>query len=180
MIIADALKLSQVALASLAASGPIATAALSVDIASNFAVTTTVAALALTLPTPTDASAGDHVIISNAAANTNTYTVNGFTIRPAEFAVFVWNGTTWLNADGGRNQGAVITLATMTVGSNAILHNLAMPTGTFSNLAITALNSTGSQVFFKRVTASDVTNSAFVTTPVAVSTPTTFYITPLI
>ena len=179
MIISDALSLSSVAF-SLAASGPISTAILSVDIASNFAVTSTAALQVYTLPTPTSTVAGQVVFVTNAVANTNSYTVQGYKILPGEYGKFVFDGTTWLVADGGRNMGAIVTLATMTVGNNSVLHNLVMPTGSFSNLTITALNSTGSQVFFKRVLASDTASTCVVSSPVAVSTPTVFYVTPLV
>ncbi len=180
MFINDTFKKATLTL-SLAAAGPIATAPLSVDIASSFSVTGTAANLALTLPNPTNAQAGDVVHVSNAAANANTFTINGYTIKPSEFGEFVWNGTSWLNMDGGRNTGASVSVATVSAGNFLVTHNLVMPTGTFSQVVYRAYDSAGSEVLFKRNKAADTANALGFSSPVAITgnLPIVFDFTPL-
>ena len=161
---------------SLAASGPLGTAATTVDIASSFILTATAAALVVTLPAPTDALAGDRILVKTV---TNSATVNGILIPVGTFAPFMWDGTAWINdANVGRNMGAAILVASITVGNNTITHNLTLPSGSFSNVVVQGFNSTGNQVVFRRVLGSDTTNSIVVNSTVAL-TNITFYISPL-
>jgi hypothetical protein len=177
-LIQDNLRLATTTIANLATGGSIGTAATTVDICSAFNINQTTAAQALTLPSPTIADAGLLVKISN--VGTAPFTLNGQQMPLNSTTEFLWNGTVWVvDPNIGRNAGAVVTLATMTAGNNTVTHNLALPAGSLSNLDFTARNSVGQEVSIRRVTASDTANAMIVNAVVAVSTPTTFYITPL-
>lgn len=175
----DNLKTATIALTNFAASGALGTPAATVDIASSFVITQTTAGITLTLPTPTDATAGDRLTIASSTTSTTSITVAGISLVPGEFAQWQWTGSAWAFADGGRNTGAVVTVASVVVGNNTVTHNLAMPTGSFSSLIFRAYNATGNEVTFRRVIASDTTNALVVNSSVAL-TNITFYITPLV
>lgn len=178
MLILDNLKLATLALTNFATGGSIGTAATTVDIVSQFNVNQRTVGQVLTVPTPTNAIAGDMIRIANVGSV--AFSIAGKTINPGAFTDLFWNGTTYsIDADSGRNIGATITLTTMTVGNNTVTHNLAMPAGSFSSINLDVRDSTNSTVNLRRVNASDTANSLVITTPIAVSTPTTFYITPL-
>jgi hypothetical protein len=83
----------QVQLANIAASGPIGTAAATVDIATNFAINQTTAGLALTLPNPTQALNGAFVIVSNSGSA--SFTLNGTIVFPGQFSSFEWDNAAW-------------------------------------------------------------------------------------
>lgn len=177
-LILDNLKLATVALTNFATGGSIGTAATTVDIVSCFNVNQTTAGQTLTLPSPTNALAGDQIRITN--VGTAAFIILGKTISPGTFSDISWNGTGYtVDADSGRNQGATVTAATLTVGNNTITHNLAMPTGSFSAVSLDIRDSTGSTVHLRRVTASDTANAIVVTCPIAIATATTFYVVPL-
>lgn len=166
---------------SLAVAGPIATAANSVDKASGFAVTATAAGLAFTLPTPTKGDMQHRVVVTNALANVNSYTVNGYKLNAGESGFFSWDGVTWITEAGGRNMGASIPVATVAAGNFTVTHGLAMPVGTFSNVVFRAFDSTGSEVVFKRNKAADTANALGFSSPVPItaSLPITFDFAPL-
>ena len=171
-------KLATIALTNFATGGSIGTAATTVDIASCFNINQTTAGQILTIPVPTNAIAGDQIRISN--VGTAVFTILGKSISPGTFTDLSWNGTAYaVDADSGRNMGAVVTAATLTVGNNTITHNLAMPTGSFSAVNLDIRDSLGSTVNLRRVTGSDTANAIVVTSPIAVATPVTFYITSL-
>lgn len=175
MIINDSLKLATIPL-SLAASGPVGTAATTVDIGAKLRITATVASLVLTLPSPTDATSGDLLLVETV---TNSATVNGTLIPVGTVTYFSWNGTAWASdANVGRNMGAVVLVAAITVGNNTVAHNLALPAGSFSSVVYNAFTSTGNQVMFRRVSASDTANGLVVNSSIAL-TNVTFYITAL-
>jgi hypothetical protein len=178
----DNFKLATLALA-VTAAGPIATAALSVDIASSFNVTYTGAAAGvLTLPNPTDAQAGDRAIIVNLAASTAAFTIGGTLLQPGQHIDAVWNGAAWtFQSTAGRNQGASVSVAAAPAGALLVTHNLAMPAGTFSNVIVRAYNSLGNEVVLRRNKAADTANVVGFTLPAAITTnlPLVFDIVPL-
>jgi hypothetical protein len=177
MIINDNLKLATVNL-TLAVNGSIGTAPTTVDIASKLTITASAASLIFTLPTPTDASSGDFLIVENRGA-TNSFTVGSTLIPIGSIAYFSWNGTAWKeDANVGRNQGASISVASITVGANAITHNLNLPTGSFSKVIFRAYNSTGNEVVFRRNKAADTANVLGINSTSAL-TNITFDIIPL-
>jgi hypothetical protein len=180
MIINDTLKVSTIAIANVAANGPIGTAATTVDIASSFTINQTTAAIALTIPAPTDATAGDRITVGN--IGTVPVTVAGVSLISGEFAEWVWSGTAWLFMDGGRNAGAVIPVAAVAAGNFVVTHNMAMPTGSFGSVLVRAYNPAGNEIQFKRNTAADTANATGFSSPTALAAPNlpvTFYFTPL-
>jgi hypothetical protein len=79
----------------LTSGGAIGSAAATVDMYSVFAVTISSSGLALTLPAPTDATAGHVVKVLNTGA-TNSFTMYGLTIGVGQQAQFIYSGTAWL------------------------------------------------------------------------------------
>ena len=163
-----------------AAAGPIATASLSVDIASSFNVNYTgVANGVITLPNPTDTQAGDRVLISN--TGTVAFSIGGDALNPGFHTSAKWTGTAWTFLDGGRNSGVSVPVATIAAGNFLVTHNLAMPIGTFSSLLFRAYNTIGNEVIFKRNKVADTANALGFSSPAAITTnlPITFDISPL-
>lgn len=164
----DNLKMATLPLA-VAVAGPIATALLSVDIASSFNVTYSgIADGAVTLPNPTDAQAGDKVKIAN--VGTVSFTIGGDKLSPGFHTYAHWTGTAWSFLDGGRNSGVSIPVATVAAGNFLVTHNLAMPAGSFSSLVFRAYNAIGNEVVFKRNKAADTANALGFSSPVAITT----------
>lgn len=178
MLINDNFKLATLPF-TITASGVIGTTpAASVDIASSFNITCATASLAMTLATPTDATAGDMVVVRSLPASTQPFTMYGQSIAAGEFAMFSWSGTGWAYVGDTRNSGAVVPVASVAAGNNTITHNFGLPTGSFSAVLVRAYNATGNEVVFRRVPASDTTNTAVVNSTVALAN-ITFYLTPL-
>ena len=93
MRIYDNLLLTAIPLANFAANGAIGTSAATVDIASVFSIAQTTAGVALTLPAPTNTSAGLVIVVNN----TGTVAVNvaGQPIPINTNVAFLWNGSAW-------------------------------------------------------------------------------------
>lgn len=174
----DNFKTATIALSNFAANGALGTAATTVDITSTFVITQTTAGISLTLPTPTDATAGDRLVVINGTASTTGITVAGVPLAIGEQAIFTWSGTAWITNDGGRNMGTSILVASIPVGNSLVTHNLALPTGTFSQVIFRAYNAAGNEVTFKRNKVADTTNAFGISSPVAL-TNITFDIIPL-
>lgn len=175
----DNLKIATLNLTVVAA-GPIATAPLSVDIASAFNVTYSgTADGVVTIPNPTDAQAGNVVKVAN--VGTVSFTIGGDKLAPGFHTYAHWTGTAWSFLDGGRNAGTSISVATVSAGNFLVTHNLAMPTGSFSSLVFRAYNSIGNEVVFKRNKTADTANALGFSSPVAITTnlPIVFDIAPL-
>jgi hypothetical protein len=180
MFINDIQKNATIALANFAAAGAIGLAAATVDIASSFVITQTAAGVALTLPTPTDATAGDRLTVGSDFASTQNFSVNGSLVEIGQVATFVWSGTAWLSQIGGRNTGAVVTVPTIAANANfTVAHNLAMPAGSFSAVIASAYNAAGNEFTMKRNNAGDTANVMGFYSPVAIAAPLTFYFSPL-
>lgn len=172
----DNFKLATLTIANLTTGGAIGIAAATVDIASSFLVNQTTAGQLLSLPSPTDAIAGDLVRIGN--SGTASFTILGQTISVGEYAEFMWSGSAWFYVGDTRNAGAVVVVASVVVGNNTITHNLNMPTGSFSNVMMQAYNATGNEITFRRVFASDTANALVVNSTIAL-TNVRFHISPL-
>lgn len=81
-------------LTDIASNGPIGTAAATVDITSYIRLNQTTASISVTIPSPTNTTAGRILRISN--IGTAIFTVNtNSSISPGTSSDFVWNGTTW-------------------------------------------------------------------------------------
>jgi hypothetical protein len=181
MIINDIFKTATVPLANFATAGAIGTAATTVDIASAFVITQTTAGIALTIPNPTNANAGDRLLIGSSSTSTTSVNIAGVVLVPGEFSEWLWSGLAWLFADGGRNSGAPVTVAVAPAGNLLVTHNLNMPTGTFSQVGYWCYNSIGNKVEFRRLMASDTANAMAFSLPVAMTAnlPLVFHFIPL-
>ena len=181
MIVNDNHLLSTIPLASFAANGAIGTAAATVDIASSFVITQAVGGIVVTIPTPTDTTAGLELNIANALASTQSITVGGYLMIAGSSMQYRWTGTSWvfINAQGGiRNQGVSVLVAAVTAGNSTVTHNLTMPVTFFSSVIFRAYNAAGNEVTFKRNKAADTTNLMGISSPIAL-TNITFDIVPL-
>ena len=174
----DNFKTATIALPNFTANGALGTAITTVDIASTFVITQTTAGINLTLPNPTDATPGDRLIVINSTTSTNSIAIVGVRLSIGEQAMFTWSGTAWITNDGGRNMGTSVLVASVPVGNSLVTHNLALPTGTFSQIIFKAYNSTGNEVTFKRNKVADTTNAFGISSPI-VLTNITFDIIPL-
>lgn len=175
----DTFKTATLAL-TVTAAGPIATAALSVDAASSFNINYTGPANgALTIPSPSDAQAGDRVTITNTGSV--AFSIGGDVLNPGFHTRAQWTGTAWSFLDGGRNAGVSIAVATIPAGPILVTHNLGLPTGAFSSVVFRAYNSVGTEIVFRRNKAGDTANLLALSSPVSITTnlPITFDISPL-
>lgn len=86
--------LRSVAIADLAAGGAVGTAAATVNIASTLVLNQTTANQALTLPAPTNTTAGRILFVTHNGAAAGT-SVGGKLIATGETLTFVWDGNSW-------------------------------------------------------------------------------------
>ena len=164
----------------IAAAGPLGTAAATVDIASSFNVKYSGAANgAIVVPTPTDVQAGDRAFIANVGVI--PFSVLGETVNGGFMTIIHWSGTAWILLDGGRNAGVSVPVAAVAAGNFIVTHNLGMPTSLFSSVLFRAYNTLGNEVVFKRNKAADTANALGFSSPVVISTnlPITFDFSPL-
>jgi hypothetical protein len=103
--------------------GTIGTAANTVDSATNFAVSQTTASQTLTIPTPTVATGGRTIYISNTGSV--TFTIKGATVGAqsailpvGEGRTFIWDGTDWTLVNNV-NAGTGLTRSGNTLNSAA-------------------------------------------------------------
>ena len=172
MIVNDNHLLSTVPLTSFAANAPLGTAAATVDIASSFVITQAVGGIVVTIPAPTDTTAGLELNIANAAASTQNITVGGYLMIPSSSMQYRWTGASWvfINAQGGiRNMGASVLVAAVTAGNSVVTHNLTLPATFFSSVIFRAYNAAGNEVMFKRNKAADTTNVIGISSPIALT-----------
>lgn len=95
-----------VSLTNIASSGAIGTAAATVDVASYINLNQTTANINVTLPTPTNSTAGRLLILAN--TGTTLFTVNTtIYVGPQTSREFVWNGSAWYPLTN--NPNAIIT-----------------------------------------------------------------------
>jgi hypothetical protein len=89
---------TSVAIGNLASGGNITTAAI-LDGATSFTVNQTTASQTMTLPTPSPATAGRVVYVSN--IGTASFTMYGITAAPGTTQDYIWNGSAWtVNGSG--------------------------------------------------------------------------------
>ena len=136
-----------VAVADLPSGGAIGTAAATVDGATTFNISQTTAGQALTLPTPTNATAGRVVYINNVGSA--SFTMYGTTIGTSGSNAFIWNGTAWITTVSlsGSSVSVVGTLDSQTKSADGavILGNaIYLQTADGSN---PGLVNTGAQTF---------------------------------
>ncbi|PIZ63653.1 hypothetical protein COY17_00395, partial [Candidatus Saccharibacteria bacterium CG_4_10_14_0_2_um_filter_52_9] len=112
---ASTLNTAQV-LGNFATGGAIGTAAATVDVDTSFAIAQTTAGQTLSLPSPTDATAGRIAYVLN--TGTTSFTMHSVTIPAGYGQIYIWNGTAWiLGASGG---GSAITLQAAYDGGNTL------------------------------------------------------------
>jgi N-acetylneuraminic acid mutarotase len=92
------------ALSNYASNGSLGSAASTVDVHSGFTIPQTTSSITLTIPSPTDTSAGRVIYISNTGSASFTVddvsTLNS-TINPNTTTEFLWNGSGWTSSGGG-------------------------------------------------------------------------------
>lgn len=180
MLINDTLVLATLPLANFLTSGAIGTAAATVDVVSSIVITQTTASVSLTIPSPTDTTAGQRLEVANHSASSQAFTIGGTPVAVGSIARFSWDGAAWLTTLlGVRNQGASISQVNVAAGASVVTHNLALPTGRFSSINFRAYNSTGSEVVFRRNKATDTANVMGLSSPIALTGTFVFDITPL-
>ncbi len=105
------------ALSNFASNGAIGTAAATVDTHTSFTINQTTANRTLTIPDPTDTTAGRILYIAN--IGTTGVTVGGTALAAGNNAMFFWNGSAWANvmASGGGGGGSFVTLQGSTPGT---------------------------------------------------------------
>ncbi len=89
---------SATAIADLATGGNIGTAATTVDVSTNFNVTQTTASQTITLPSPTNATAGRIAYVNN--TGTTAFTLLGSSLAAGNSRALIWNGTAWTAFSG--------------------------------------------------------------------------------
>ncbi len=103
------------------ANGVIGTAAATVDVTSTILIPQTTANIFLTLPNPTNTTAGRKLRVVN--TGTERFRVAGVDVYPTTHTDFVWSGTQWI----GELYGTVKkfqTIQSLIAGNNLITHDL--------------------------------------------------------
>lgn len=93
MLINDNLKLATLPISDLSLGGNIGTASTTVDIASSFNINQATAGQAITLPNPTETTAGQLVVVSNTGSA--SFTMYGNLIAPNQRVLLNWDGASW-------------------------------------------------------------------------------------
>lgn len=160
MIISNTLNVVELAVANIAANGPIGTAATTVDVASAFAIKQTAAGIAITVPSPTVATpAGQLIFVSN--VGTAQFTIGGATVRPGNGTILQWSGAAWIPlADVANPTGLMYQEAAVAFVANTpkvITHNLNASVPARTQVQI--VDADGNEVDVRRtaVTANTVT-----------------------
>lgn len=168
MFISNTLSLADVALGNLSAGGNIGAAAVTVDIASSFAITQTTAAQTLTLPAPTVATpAGQIVAVKN--VGTAQFNMHGVVIRANTGALYQWSGTAWVPlSDVSQPAGLMFQQAGVALVANTglvITHNLNAATPARTQVEVR--DALGNWIDLK--TSAYTANSVTLTSPVALT-----------
>lgn len=87
------------------AGGVIGTAASTVDVATSFAIAQTTSGQALSLPDPTNTTAGRTVFVLN--TGTASFNMHSVTILNGYGQIFIWNGTSWILGASGGSAGTI-------------------------------------------------------------------------
>lgn len=119
-------------IADLPAGGAIGTAATTVDVKTTFNINQTTANQTLTLPSPTDATAGRIVYINN--VGTVGFTMSNQRIETGQSFQFIWNGTAWETVGGASNEEKVTAIK----AANQTFINTTLTNVTDMNFSIAA------------------------------------------
>jgi trimeric autotransporter adhesin len=110
-------------LANFAANGTIGTAAATVDAKTTFNINQTTANITLTLPNPTDTTAGRIAYVNN--VGTTSFNLYGTQVWPGKSRTLIWNGTLWAltgNSDD-RTSGQIRKAADEIVNNSNVAQN---------------------------------------------------------
>lgn len=102
--IGKSLLLGMTAIANLPTGGAIGSAAATVDVSSSFSVNQTTAGQSISLPTPTNATAGRFAYVTN--IGTAAFSLLAISVPPGAALIAIWNGTTWVAAGDGSSSVA--------------------------------------------------------------------------
>ena len=118
------------AMSNYASSGNLGTAAATVDKYTTFTIPQTTSSVDITVPSPTDTTAGRIVYISNTGSASFTLNTSAFTVASGKSVELLWNGTAWTGTTGSgsgvstvggfsgssQTNGALISGTTITFG----------------------------------------------------------------
>jgi hypothetical protein len=109
-----------------------------VDAYTVFNCDATVANLTLTLPNPTDATAGHIISVINKSVLTNSFKVLGVVIPKGSSKTLVWDGAKWVGEASNTMGKAIVTITAATAGTiNDALDNSAVALGGSANTSYT-------------------------------------------
>jgi parallel beta-helix repeat protein len=136
-----------ISISDLPSGGDIGTAAATVDGATTFNINQTTSSQALTLPTPTNTTAGRVVYVNN--VGTASFTMYGTTIGTSGSNAFIWNGSAWITTVSlsGSSVSVVGTLDSQTKSADGAVisgNAIYLQTADASNVGLV---STSSQTF---------------------------------
>ncbi|MFO0781923.1 MAG: hypothetical protein U0524_03485, partial [Candidatus Saccharimonadales bacterium] len=103
--------LSALAISDQATSGPVGSAASTVDVATTLNLNQSTSGVSLTLPSPTDTTAGRILYVSNTGSV--VVNVDGIPLAVGTSASFIWNGTTWIALTTGNSTAGVTTVGSL-------------------------------------------------------------------
>jgi hypothetical protein len=120
------------AIANLVAGGAIGTAAATVDIATSFTINQTTAGQTITLPNPTNATAGRVAYITN--IGTASFTLLGSAVAAGSSRQAVFNGTVWVLTGDGTGAATSLSALAAAAGANTIDNTLFSQSWNWSTL----------------------------------------------
>jgi hypothetical protein len=153
-------------------------AALTVNAYSGAVITQTTAGISVTLPMPTNTTAGRFFQVSNSNASTQSITVNGVSVAPNSSSIFRWDGASWNSVTAIANNIPISGL-TSAINTNTIdntnyaqtwnwstantqtplsLSANTLTSGNMLNISSTATGTTGSLLNISSASTATVTN----------------------
>jgi hypothetical protein len=104
-------------LGNFASSGAIGTAATTVDIHTSFTISQTTSSVSLTIPSPTNTTAGRIIYIANTGSA--TVTVGGITMSAGASASYFWNGSSWVSTAVSTGVSIIGTYSSSSIANGA-------------------------------------------------------------
>src|SRR5262249_23614617 len=102
--------LTAIAISDKSSGGDIGANTATVDIATTFNVNQQTGGQNLSLPTPTDTTAGRLAYVNNVSTNSTSFTMGSATLNPGSGVVFIWNGSTWVALTSGSAVSGVTSI----------------------------------------------------------------------
>jgi hypothetical protein len=160
-LIADNIINSTFPIANLATGGNIGSAITTVDLYSFFNLTQTTGGQTITIPSPTDITAGQQITITN--TGTASFVLLGTTISPTRYVTLLWNGTAWIGVQQSTTNKTIQQLnatgaitswnSVVEIGATPLVANITL------TLPVNNTSSIGKDIDFKRLD-----NTAFTVT----------------